>query len=480
MAVALPSWSALVSRRHLAHTSILFLGVVIFVSDSFMVAAILPSAVQEIGGVAFYTWSAMLYTVSATLGTACGGFLAVTYGMRRSALTGVLLVLLGNAGGAVAPTMTVFLLTRVVHGLGGGVLVAQAWGIGGSFYPEPLRPRVVTAISVAHGVGALVGPVVGGAFATIGWWRGAFWATVPVIVVLAGLVWRFLPPREAGGKAARLPLLRLLLLGAAVLCVGASGQVGWLTLRLLAVGAAAILVHMTLHLDARAATRLFPSRALSLAHAIGTALWIVLLFTVTTGYTVVLLPLAVQVLHGVSPLFAGYFHAVLSVAWTAFAILSAKFEGDAVRRAILVGPILIAGGVVGLAFLVVAGPVALLAVFVAMMGAGMGLCFAHITHWTMSFARPDEAKVTASAVPTMNSLGRGFGAAGAGLVANAAGLSAGVSTATVASAAAWVYGSAVLLPAVILLLSLRLLRLRRRSYGESAQIPTPDGAARPG
>jgi hypothetical protein len=61
----------------------------------------------------------------------------------------------------------------------------------------------------------------------------------------------------------------------------------------------------------------------------------------------------------------------------------------------------------------------------------------------------------------MTSLGRGFGAATAGLVANAAGLGAGITTETVASAATWVYGLAVVVPAAIVVLSLRLLSLHR-------------------
>ena len=462
MAVALPSWSALVRGRRLAYTTVLTLGVGIHVVDSFMLAAILPSVVEEIGGAAFYTWSAMLYTVSATLGTALGGWLAVTLGMRWAALVGVLLLLLGNAGAAVAPTMAVLLAARTVQGLGGGVLVAQAYGMASAFYPDSLRPRVLTTISVAHGLGALVGPIAGGGFATIGWWRGAFWAAVPVLLVLAALVWRFLPPREGERQAARPPLLRLMLLGTAVLCVAASGQIASLALRLLAVSAAAILVKLTLRLDAGATARLFPSRPLSLAHSVGTAMWIVLLFTATTGHTGVFMPLVVQVLHGVSPLVAGYFQAVLAVSWTSLAVVSAGFQGSAVQRAILIGPLLIACGVVGQALLVVEGSLTLLATSVAMTGAGMGLCFAHISSWTMSSAGADEAKVTASSIPTMGSLGRGFGAATAGLVANAAGLGAGVSRETVAAAATWVYGLAVVVPVVLVMLSIRLLGFHMR------------------
>jgi hypothetical protein len=105
----------------------------------------------------------------------------------------------------------------------------------------------------------------------------------------------------------------------------------------------------------------------------------------------------------------------------------------------------------------------LLAVSVALTGAGMGLCCAHIENWTMSSARAEEAGVTASSLPMMGSLGRGFGAATAGLVANVAGLGAGVSTETVATAATWVYGLAIAVPAVVVMLSLRLLGLHRVS-----------------
>jgi MFS family permease len=431
------------------------------VVDAFMVAAIMPSVVEDIGGAAFYTWSAMLYTVTATLGTACGGFAAAVLGLRPASLIGVLLLLLGNAGAALSPNMVMLLVARAVQGLGGGLLVAQAYGMASTFYPEALRARVLTTISVAHGLAALVGPIAGGGFAAIGWWRGAFWVAVPVLMVLAALMWRFLPAPETDDEAVSLPLLRLTLLGAAVLAVAASGQVGSLAPRLACVASAVILVKLTLRLDAGAATHLFPARPFSATHVVGTALPIILLFTVTIAHTGVFMPLVVQVLHGVTPLWAGYFQAVLALSWTTVAVASAGLEGHAVRRAVLVGPLLVAGGVLGQALLVVDGSLAPLAACIAMTGAGMGLCFAHISSWTMSAARTGEGSVTASAIPTVGSLGRGFGAASAGLVANVAGLGAGISQEAVASAAVWVYGLAVAVPVVVVVLSFRLLALHR-------------------
>jgi hypothetical protein len=63
----------------------------------------------------------------------------------------------------------------------------------------------------------------------------------------------------------------------------------------------------------------------------------------------------------------------------------------------------------------------------------------------MAAARSGEESQTASAIPTIQSLGIAFGAAAAGLVANAAGLGMGIAPETVASAASWVYQLSVIL-----------------------------------
>src|SRR5436189_5743594 len=63
----------------------------------------------------------------------------------------------------------------------------------GALYPEELRPLVLSTISGVWGAAALYGPMVGGVFAEFGWWRGAFWVDVPMILVVIALIWRALP-----------------------------------------------------------------------------------------------------------------------------------------------------------------------------------------------------------------------------------------------------------------------------------------------
>ena len=66
-----------------------------------------------------------------------------------------------------------------------------------------------------------------------------------------------------------------------------------------------------------------------------------------------------------------------------------------------------------------------LAVFMALHGVGIGVCFAHLSSRTISAARRGEEHLTASSIATVRSLGQAFGAATTGLIANAAGLARG-------------------------------------------------------
>jgi MFS family permease len=451
------SWSMLFQGHRVAHTLLLTLAVGVPATSVFVVATILPSVVADIGGAAFYTWSSMLYTVASVLGTVSGRFVRATLGLRRGYMVGALVFLVGSVGCAIAPHMLVLLGARTIQGWGGGALIALSFGMVGTFYPEDLRPRMLSTIAGVWGVAALFGPMVGGVFAELGWWRGAFWVAIPVVMVVMGLIWRSMPGETPEGKAPPVPLLRLILLGIGVLCVAWSGHVASLGMRLALIASAGVWVVLAFRVDTRAAHRLFPSQPLALTTPGGTGLWIVFLFGVTASQVSVFLPLVVQILHGVSPLGAGYFYVLRSLAWTAAALCTAGLEGRHLRLATLLGPLVVMSGVAGQAVVVVDGPLSLLGSFAALTGVGYGLCYAHFNSWTIAAAHPGEEDRTASCIPTAQQLGNAFGAAATGVVANAVGLAAGVSVSTVTAVATWVYGLSIVAPAIIALLTLRVL-----------------------
>ena len=455
------SWLALLQGRRAAYTWLLLLAVGVCAMGTHLLATVLPSVVADIGGIAFYAWASMLYSMAAIIGTACGGLVMAWLGPRRTYMGGGSVVLGGAVGCAVAPHIAVLLIACTLQGLGSGLLVAVAYSMVSELYAADLRSRVLSAISGVWSVAALLGPIIGGMFAGIGWWRGAFWSVVSLLTLLVSFAWYTLPSLERPRTAPSLPVVRLALLGAGVLSVASSGQVVALGMRLMLVGGACVLVGLTFHLDTRSPNRLFPSQPLALTTRVGTAAWMIVLFGMTAIQVTVFMPLTVQTLYGVSPLGAGYFTAVFSLSWTTMALCSAGLRDRWVHAAILLGPLAVLCGVWGLGVSVGFGDVLRLGMFLALTGAGIGVCSAHIGSWTIAAARPGEGALTAAALPTLQSLGFAFGAAIAGLVANTAGLARGMSRATVASAATWLYGLSIVGPVLILVCTLRFLWLHR-------------------
>ena len=98
--------------------------------------------------------------------------------------------------------------------------------------------------------------------------------------------------------------------------------------------------------------------------------------------------------------------------------------------------------------------------FIAAAGIGVGMTNVHSISWALAAADPDQAQVTASAAPAMRSIGIAYGAAMAGLIANAAGLSEGASPEIVRNALPWVFGIGALVPLAGSLCVMRMYALK--------------------
>jgi MFS family permease len=457
-------WADLFRDGRGVYTVSLSLGIALHAMDAFVVSTVMPTVVEDIGGAAFYAWVVMLYMTASIIGAASGGPVKLMFGARRGYVAAGLLFLVGTMISALAPVMPILLTGRVVQGFGVGMIVAQNVALISELFPGNMRVRMITVTSGVWAAAALVGPMIGGIFAEFDWWRGAFWFGVPIILFFTVSAWRALPDTrpEHVIPLSRFPIGRVVLLGVGVLAIGATGNIDALSARLAALTFGFILIWLTIRLDHTAENRIFPSRPFSLTGPVGTAYWIFLLLTMAPMTAGIYLPLAYQILHGLSPLAAGYLAALLAVAWSAAAVLTSMLHGGGVRVAVVGGPALTTIGLVGIALTVATGPILTIAAFTIVTGAGVGLCTSHLMNWTMSMAAPGEESITASSIQTMRSLGIAIGAAGAGLIANMAGLGSGVTAVTVSTAVSWVIGIFTLAPLCVVGLGFLLVWHRHR------------------
>lgn len=436
-------WRDLLTGGNLPRFLVLCLGVWLHAADTLLVATVMPSAVAEIGGLAYISWAISLYEVASVVAMAATGLLARRLGLRGAMVSAALAHALGCLASALAPDMAVMLLGRVLQGLGGGALVALSYVAVAQLFPERLMPRLLALVSAVWGVSALCGPLIGGLFASLGIWRGGFWAFGGQALLLTLLAFLLL---EAGrGRdaqpAARVPYRRLALLAAAVLAIAEAGARASPLGSGLLVVAGLLLLGLFLRLDLRAAERLLPRRPFDPRGATGAGLLAVFLLSASTMSFTTYGPLLLAALYGADPLTGGYMVALESAAWSVAALLVAGAGPAVESRLIRLGALAIVAGILGFALAMPQGPLPALAPWAVLEGAGFGMSWAFIIRRVVAGAAPDDRERASSALPATQLTGFAIGSALSGLVANALGFADGIARAEARAVAFWVFAA---------------------------------------
>ncbi len=462
---ATAGWSALLKREWIPLLVALVGGVLLHSMNVLMLATVLPSIVEDVGGTAMMSWPTTAFLASSIVAATCTGHLTARLGARTAFCAGAMVFGIGALICALAPSMGVVVAGRFVQGFGGGVLSAMAYVLVGNAFPEPMWPRVAALLSGAWSMSVLVGPLVGGAFATWGNWRGAFYAVTVLAVLLAIVAARALPRARAekGGPARAIPGGRVVLICLAIAVMSAASVVSLpLTKAGLFLTAVALLVGMIL-LDRRSTAPLFPSDAFSLSSMTGVAMWFALLVSIAYSPLSIFVPIFLQSLHGFDPLAAGYTVAGASMGWTVSSIVVSGWSLRSAGRMLVAGPFAMAVGLAGVALLMTTQPVLVLPAVIALVGFGIGACWGFGVQRLMGGARPGEGDLAASAVATVQQTGFALGAAAAGIVASLSGLSCELSAQGVASAAFWVPASFAPIALIATVAGARLAMLAGRS-----------------
>jgi MFS family permease len=424
--------------------------------NTFITATVLPSVVKEIGGLSLYAWATTAYAVASIVGSAGSSVLMRKLGTRVALIVATLVLVAGTAACGSAPTMGVVVGGRAIQGLGGGLTFGIVHAMVRELFPESMWPSRLALTSGMWGVAAIGGPFAGGLLAQMGLWRVAFWGMVPIIVAPAVVSWWLLPKRARRGGPARVPFGRLLFICAAVLCLASVANARAASVRVVLVLGALLAVALTLRIDGRATDRLFPSEMLAFGRPTGKSFAMIFLIAGSGSPTSVFIPLLAQIIHHVTPATAGYFYAAQSLSWSIASLFSARVPPERLRVALVAGPLVMAAGLAGAALTIRPGPVPAIAAALTVVGAGIGICWAHVAKIVLASAREGEEEVSAAMIPSAQLFAVAFGSAGAGIVASVTGLSHAATPEIAALTGTTLFGMAALGPVVAAIMAFTL------------------------
>ena len=162
--------------------------------DGSAIGVALPAIRTELGGgLAGQQWASNAYLL--TLGSLLllGGALGDAFGERRIFTFGLVGFGVTSLVCAAAPTIGILIAGRALQGASGALLIPAALAVIVSAFEADERSRAIGTWAAWSGIGAALGPLVGGQLVDAASWRWVFALNVPLVVVTVVLVRRAIP-----------------------------------------------------------------------------------------------------------------------------------------------------------------------------------------------------------------------------------------------------------------------------------------------
>ncbi|WP_405740487.1 MFS transporter [Streptomyces sp. NBC_00028] len=364
------------------------------------------------------TWVMTAYLLSASIFTPILGRVGDLIGKKRTLVAVLVTVAVGCLLAALAPTIGVLIVARVVQGVGGALFPLSFGIIRDEFAPSQVS-RSISNLSAVIAAGGGVGIVAAGPIVSALDYRWLFWIPVGVVAVATLIAVRYVPesPNRAEGSVNWLGAgLLSAWLVALLLPLSQAAVWGWGSARVIGLFAlAVVLFALWLYSEARSRTPLIDLRVMRLP-AVWTTNTVALLFgagmyalwSFLPGF--VQTPTAAGYGFGASVTAAGLLMLPMLVAMFLAGVVGGRLEPVLGAKALLVTGAALGAGAVGLLALWhdEQWQVALVS---ALFGLGVGLAFASMANLIVGSVPADQTGAATGMNANIRTIGGSIGAA---------------------------------------------------------------------
>ncbi|MBB6692727.1 DHA2 family efflux MFS transporter permease subunit [Cohnella xylanilytica] len=378
--------------RILVPLAVLIAGAFMVMFDSTAVNLVVPRLIEEFGSsYPVVQWAVTGYVLAESAVIPLTGWLCDRFGTKRISLLAIGTFTAGSLLCALAPSIETLIASRIVQGLGGGMIVPILFAFAYRISPPDRIGKIMGIVVIPILFAPALGPVLSGWIADSGSWHWIFAVNVPIgaIAIAAGI--RKLPALERQ-PVARLDLPGMLLAPVAFagLCYGISeGGSGWGSAKAvlgIGIGLAALVAFVAVELKKRdplLELRVFGARGFAVNIVV---LWIAVFVQFGSLF---LVPQALQYARGFRPSEAG----LILLPYVLFAAISNQIGGRLYdRRGIR--PVALTGfGLLSVAMLLmstVSGETSAYGIVICLIviGASVGFCVMPLTAHLMKLSPP--------------------------------------------------------------------------------------------
>ena len=196
------------------------LGMLMATINSGTLIIALPDLERALGtSILELVWVILAYMIASTVLVLTAGRLSDLFGRKTAYVAGFAVFAAASLGAGFAGSGTELILWRIVQGIGGAFLFANATALVTDAFPREQLGLAMGTNTMVAAVGLVIGPVLGGALVSISW-HWVFWFNVPFGI--AGALWGWFILRELASPDSQRGLD---LAGTATFVVGLTGLV---------------------------------------------------------------------------------------------------------------------------------------------------------------------------------------------------------------------------------------------------------------
>lgn len=420
-----PDGAPMTHRQIMEALSGLLLGMFVAILSSTIVSNALPHIIGDLGGgQEAYTWVVTAALLSMTASMPLWGKLADLYDKKVLVQIALVIYVLGSMAAGLSQNPGMLIACRVVQGIGVGGLSALAQIVMAAMISPRERGRYSGYLGATFAVATVGGPLIGGVITDTSWlgWRWCFYVGVP-FAVIALIVLQKTLHLPVVKRSVKVDWAGALFISAAVslllIWVTFGGDkynwLSWQTYTM--VGGSVLLGLIFVLVESKAAEpiiplRLFRNRTITLS-SLASLFVGVAMFTGTVFFAQYF-----QLARDKSPTMSG----VLTIPMIGGLFVSSTVSGQVITKTGKWKAWLVAGGLFVTAGLGLLGTIRYdtaywkVAVFMALMGLGIGMMMQNLVLSTQNQVEPKDLGSASSTVTFFRSLGGAVGVSALGAV----------------------------------------------------------------